>query len=196
MRKILFGLFVLLVVFLASCSKADTSTQPNGYASTQLGNTATVNMSNSWWVNVFLPGTGNLTPLPIFFQTYNTVANTTDSMWVDDFQNLGLAAAVGYPVSLGTGPDSLAGLGTDFKCKVAINYSKYTFSTTNSVNYYGDTATTLVTVIGGQIFPKGGISLAGNVTDSIYMKVVFSSNTADTFTVSGVARTEFDEDDY
>jgi hypothetical protein len=118
-------------------------------------------------------------------------------MWVDDMQNLGLAYTIGFP-SLGLGPDSLAGLGVDFKCKVAIKYSAFTFSTTNAVNYYGDTATTLVTIIGGAIFPKGGHSLSGNVVDSIYMRAIFSNapNPADTFTVAGVARTGFDEDDY
>ena len=198
MRKILSGIFILTVVVLTSCSKEDKDTQPNGYASTQFGNTATVNMSNSWWVNISLPGTGNLTPLPIFIQTYNTVANTTDSMWVDDFQNLAIAYYDGYPYSLGTGPDSLAGLGVDFKCEVAVNYSALTFNTTNSVNYYGDTTTTLVTIIGGKILPKAGHSLAGNVVDSIYFQATFSNAPipADVFTISGVARTEFNEDDY
>lgn len=187
MRKILFGSLIALVVFLISCSKDQ---QPNSYASTQYGNTATVKMSNSWWVNISLPGRGNLTPLPIFFQTYNSVENTTDSMWLDDFNNLGIAFF--------DAGDSLAGLGVDFKCKVAINYSALTFSTANSVNYYGDTATALVTITGGKILPKAGHSLAGNVVDSIYFQATFSNapNPANTFTIAGVARTEFDEDDY
>ena len=205
MRKILAGIFILMVVFLASCSKMNTSTQPNGYASTQFGNTATINMSNSWWVNVSLSGKGNLTVLPIFLQTYNTVQNNTDSMWVDDFQNLSLAYEVGYGYFyqvLGDSADagdSLAIYGVDFKNTVAINYQALTFSTTNSVNYYGDTATTLVTIIGGKILPKAGHSLSGrNAVDSIYMQAIFNNAPipTDTFTISGVARTEFDEDDY
>jgi hypothetical protein len=195
MRKILFEALIAVVIFLVSCSK---DKQPNGYASTQYGNTATEKMSNNWWVNVSLPGVGNLTPIPIFFQTYNSVENTTDSIWLDDFKNLGTAFTVGFPYSLGTGPDSLAGLGVDFKCKVAINYSALTFSTANSVNYYGDTATTLVTIIGGKILPKAGHSLSGNVVDSIYFQATFSNapNPANTFTIAGVARTEFNADDY
>src|ERR1700733_1183053 len=186
MRKILFNVFIASTCFI-SCSKMQ---QPNGYASTQYGNTATINMSNSWWVNISLPGIGNLSPLPIFLQTYNTVGNGTDSMWVDDFNNLGIAF-----VDAG---DSLAGLGVDFKCKTAINYSALTFSTSNSPNYYGDTTTTLVTITGGKILPKAGHSLAGNVVDSIYMQATFSNapTPGETFTISGVARTEFNEDDY
>jgi hypothetical protein len=186
MSKILFGALISIAFMLPSCSKVK---QPNSYASAQYGTTATVNMSNNWWVNISLPGTGNLTPLPIFFQTYNTAGNATDSIWLDDFNNLGISSAAG---------DSLSGLGADFKCKTAINYSALTFSTTNSVNYYGDTASNMVTIIGGKIFPKGGHSLSGNIVDSIYMRAMFSNatNPTDTFTIAGVARTGFNEDDY
>jgi hypothetical protein len=191
-------------IFLAFCTMAclvachKDQLQPNDFASTQYGNTATVKMSNSWWVNVSLPGTGNLTPLPVLFQTYNTAENTTDSMWVDDLENLGLAYTVGFPYSLGTGPDSLAGLGVDFKCKVAINYTAFTFSTASSVNYYGASASTLVTVIGGKILPMAGHSLSGNAVDSIFMQAIFSNatNPTDTFTIAGVARTDLNADDY
>ena len=195
MRNKIF-LVLCTTTFFIACNK--DSLQPNGFASTQYGTTATVKMSNSWWVNVSLSGTGNLTPLPIFIQTYNTVANTTDSMWLDDFNNLATAYTVGFPYSLGTGPDTLAGLGADFKCKVAINYSALTFSVVNAVNYYGDTATTVVTIIGGKILPMAGTSLSGNPVDSIYMRAIFSNalNPTDTFTISGVARTEFNADDY
>jgi hypothetical protein len=195
MRNFIFLAFCT-TVFCLACHKGEL--QPNGFASTQYGTTATVKMSNSWWVNISLPGTGNLTPLPIFFQTYNTVQNTTDSMWLDDFNNLAIAYTIGFPGSVGSGPDSLAGLGADFKCKVAINYYALTFSTVNALNYYGDSATTVVTVIGGKIFPMAGISLSGNPVDSIYMRAIFSNalNPTDTFTIAGVARTEFNADDY
>lgn len=186
MSKILFGAFISIALFFPSCSK---DKQPNSFASTQYGTTATVNMSNSWWVNISLPGSGNLTPLPFFFQTYNTAGNATDSIWLDDFNNLSISFAAG---------DSLAALGTDFKCKTTVNYSTLTFNTTNSVNYYGDTTTTMVTIIGGKIFPKAGHSLSGNPVDSIYMRAIFSNapNPTDTFTIAGVARTGFNEDDY
>ena len=195
MRTTIF-LALFATAFLTCCNK--DSLEPNGFASTQYGTTATVKMSNSWWVNVSLPGTGYLTPLPIFFQTYNTAANSIDSMWLDDFNNLLLAEEVGFPYSLNTGPDSLAGLGVDFKCKVAINYSALTFSTVNALNYYGDTASTFVTVIGGRILPNAGHSLSGNAVDSIYMQAIFTNapHPTDTFTIAGVARTELNADDY
>ena len=194
LKRTFLTLYVL--AFITACNK--NSLQPNDFASTQYGTTATEKMSNSWWVNISLPGTGYLTPLPILFQTYNTAANSIDSMWLDDFNNLALAEEVGYPYSLNTGPDSLAGLGVDFKCKVAINYSALTFSTVNAVNYYGDTASTFVTVFGGKILPNAGRSLSGNPVDSIYMRAIFSNalQPTDTFTIAGVARTEFNADDY
>jgi hypothetical protein len=171
MSKILFGILIVGVISWASCTKG----VPN-YASAQTGQTATVKMANGWWVNISLPGLGNLTPTPTFFATYNTAANTTDSMWIDDLGN-----------------------GYGFKNTVAINYTALTFSVANSLNYYidgnGDTAT-LVTVLNGKILPKAGHSRAGNIADSIYFQVKFSDDATDTFTITGTARTGFDEDDY
>ena len=157
------------LIFLAACKK--TSMQANGYASTQFGNTATVKMSNGWWVNISLPGLGNLTPTPVFFSTYNTAANSPDSMWLDDLGN-------GYV----------------FKCVVAVNYPALTFSATNSINIY-DSAET-VNILNGKVLPKAGHSRAGNITDSLYMQAIFSDDLTDTFTIAGTARTGFDEDDY
>lgn len=171
MRIVSIAVVAGIILLWLSCTKG----VPN-YASTQTGNTATVKMSNGWWVNISLPGLGNLTSTPTFFSTYNTAANTPDSMWVDDHGN-----------------------GYGFKCTTGVNYQALTFAVTNSLNAYvdgnGDTNTT-VTIINGKVLPKAGHSRAGNITDSIFMQVMFSDDLTDTFSIAGTARTGFDEDDY
>ena len=104
-----------------------------------------------------------------FLNTYNTSAND-DSIWVDDLLN-----------------------SWQFKCKAAINYQNLTFSTTNATNeYYPIT----VNITNGKILLKSGTSKSGVKTDSIYMQVNFSDDAANTYVISGTARTGFIEDDY
>src|SRR5580704_9717051 len=110
MRIVSIAVVAGIILLWLSCTKG----VPN-FASTQTGNTATVKMSNGWWVNISLPGLGNLTPTPIFFETYNTASNSPDSMWLDDLDN-----------------------GYGFKCTTAVNYSALSFSVTNSKNLYVD----------------------------------------------------------
>lgn len=171
MRKILLGISIASVLLAVSCTKGVPD-----YASSQFGNTATVKMSNGWWVNISLPGLGNLTSTPTFFATYNTSANNADSIWIDDLGN-----------------------GYGFKCTVALNYTGLTFNVANSLNQYidgnGDTST-LVTILSGKILPKSGHSRTGNITDSIYFQAKFSDDATNTYIIAGTARTGFDEDDY
>ncbi|HLY70233.1 MAG TPA: lipid-binding protein, partial [Puia sp.] len=166
MQKILFGLFISLMILAVSCTKK----QPD-LASTQIGNTATVKMNNGWWINVSIKGqSGNLFPTPVFFETYNTASNSPDSLWIDDLGNF-----------------------WDFKVVATANYSALTFAA-NQVfnNYYADT----VTITNGKILPKAGHSRAGNVTDSLYLEASFSDDVpafGNTYIIAGTARTGFDE---
>ena len=168
-------IFLVMLVILFSICYSCTKQVPNALDGDP-GNSATVNVSNGWWVNISEPAFGNLTPTPTFFSTYNTAANTTDSLWLDDHGN-----------------------GYGFKCTVGLNYKSLGFSVVNSLNNYvdsyGDT-NTLVTILNGKVLPKAGHSRAGNITDSIYMLAIFSDNPTDTFTIAGTARTGFIEDDY
>jgi hypothetical protein len=137
------------------------------------GATATPKASNGWWVALALGGS----PLqsPVLFSTYNT-ANSPDSMWLDDLKN-----------------------GYGFKCTTHLDYKALTFSVTGSTNaYYVGTPAfpATVNIYNGKILPKAGHSLAGNITDSIYMQAVFSDDPTDTFTIAGTARTGLIEDDY
>ncbi len=129
-------------------------------------------MSNGWWVNYSLGGTAQL-PKPVFYSTYNTAANTTDSMWIDDL-----------------------GLFWDFKGTVAIDYKSLTFSNPMCINtYYVDTAK----VANGKVLLKAGHSKTGVATDSIYFEIQFSDDSptyGNTYIVSGTARTGIIADDY
>ena len=168
MRQISFVILISMIS-IVSCTKK----QPD-YASQQTGNTATVKMSNGWWINVSIQGqAGNLFPTPIFFATYNTASNRPDSLWIDDLGNF-----------------------WDFKITATANYAALTFSANQVLNYYySDT----VTITNGKILPKAGHSRAGNITDSIYLEAKFSDDVpayGNTYIIAGTARTGFDEDDY
>ena len=166
MRKIIsifLALFALSFVF-SSCKKTF-----------DVGQTATVNMSNGWWLTFYDAADSSQQSNTVFFTTYNTSENKTDSMWIDDLGNF-----------------------WDFKGKVAIDYAAHTFNSTLSENqYYSSEAK----ILNGQIFPKGGHSKTGVVTDSIYFQIQFSDDGSSngyetTFYATGTARTGFIDDDY
>jgi len=51
-------------------------------------------------------------------------------------------------------------------------------------------------ITNGKILIDAAKSKTGNVTDSIYMEVVFASQPDDTYVISGHKRTRWPEDDY
>jgi Lipid-binding putative hydrolase len=133
------------------------------------GTTKAKTAASGWWVTFTQDGNDVLGIGTVFLNTYNTSAND-DSIWVDDLLN-----------------------SWQFKCKAAINYQNLTFSTTNATNeYYPIT----VNITNGKILLKSGTSKSGVKTDSIYMQVNFSDDAANTYVISGTARTGFIEDDY
>lgn len=132
------------------------------------GGTSAEKMANEWWVTLKI-GNQDLLGTHVAFSTYNTSDNK-DSIWLDDLEN-----------------------GYDFKCKAAADFNNLTFSTKNTQNQYYDIR---VDISNGKIFPNGGISKAGNVTDSIYFEAKFSDDPDNTYIISGTARTRFPEDDY
>jgi len=135
----------------------------------QPGKTAAVKAANGWWVTFTLGGADVYNLGTFFLNTYNTAAND-DSIWVDDLEH-----------------------SWEFKVKAKINYDSLTFSTTNAPNEYYDIT---VNITDGKILPKAGKSRSGNPTDSIYFQANFSDDPADTYVISGTARTGFIEDDY
>jgi hypothetical protein len=154
------------------------------------GKTATVNMSNGYWVTAYSSVNGLVSVTPansgmynhIFINTYNTTDNTTDSIWVDDMDALG---------NLNSN-----NAGYDFKVTAPANYTALTFNSSGYLGNWSDNNTTSAQIVKGVIFPKGGKSPTGVATDSIYIQVVFQNNTADTLTVLGVAFTGYPGDNY
>jgi hypothetical protein len=132
------------------------------------GTTIAPKAANGWWVTFQQDGV-DIGGGHFFFNTYNTSAND-DSLWLDDL-----------------------GHAWNFKCKTKIDFQNLTFSVSNSNNeYYPIT----VNVANGKILPKAGTSKGGNKTDSIYMELNFSDDPANTYVITGTARTGFIEDDY
>jgi len=128
--------------------------------------TATQSMANEWWATIYYPG-GSFGPEKI--ATYNTAANSNE-IWIDDGGNL-----------------------YDFKVKAQADLGSLTFKATNAENEYGSWK---ATITDGKILKDAAKSKTGNITDSIYMKVVFSDDPATTYEIKGHARTRFAEDDY
>ena len=133
------------------------------------GTTKANKAASGWWVTFTQDGNDVFGIGTFFLNTYNTSAND-DSIWVDDLLN-----------------------SWQFKCKAAINYQNLTFGTTNAQNEYYDIT---VNITDGKILTKGGTSKSGVKTDSIYMKVNFSADPANTYFISGTARTGFIYVDY
>ena len=139
------------------------------------GTTSGNKLGNGWWCTLTLGGADVYKVGTYFLNTYNTAADK-DSIWIDDLKG-----------------------GYGFKVKAAANFSNLTFATDKSANdyYVGTTAfPASVKIISGKVLPKAGHSLSGNVTDSLFMKAVFSDDVTDTFIVAGTARTGLVEDDY
>ena len=160
----IFRISAVIILFSMSCTKKLEDP----------GATATVAMSNEWWVTLKI-GTDDLLGTHVLFGTYNTSQNVADSLWLDDLNSIGN--------------------GIDFKSKVKADPKNMTFSSDSTQNEYFDNR---IHVANGKIIPNGGISKSGLVTDSIYMEVTFGNDPdpADIFIISGTARTRWAQDDY
>jgi hypothetical protein len=132
------------------------------------GGTSAQKVANEWWVSFKLNGVDPGVGIT-HLVTYNTSANNGE-IWIDDEENT-----------------------YEYKVKAQVDYSALTFKTANADNEYGSYK---ATITDGKILLNAAKSKTGNVTDSIYFKVVFSDDPTDTWTVSGHARTRFSEDDY
>jgi predicted short-subunit dehydrogenase-like oxidoreductase (DUF2520 family) len=160
--------FLAGVCLIGSCSKTQN-----------YGGTAVQKMANGWWVVASSTNAGVVSLSPaasnhIFFVTYNASQNTTDSLWADDLGGIG-------------GP-------YDVKALLGVNLTNYTMSSGGTANLYQPSSA--VQWASGTIFPKGGLSRTGEVTDSIHLQFLFAGDPGDTLTIQGVARTGFDGDDW
>ncbi|PWT76891.1 MAG: hypothetical protein C5B59_05375 [Bacteroidetes bacterium] len=74
MRKILFSIFILLIVLVVACKKTYVN-----------GKTNAVNAAHGWWITFKENGVDTFGIGTVFLTTYNTSAD--DSIWVDDLTN-------------------------------------------------------------------------------------------------------------
>jgi hypothetical protein len=178
-KKINMVKLISAIGILAGLCLLDSCTKTQNY-----GGTAVQKMANGWWVMAYSSKNGlvSLTPTSgpdtasnhIFFVTYNASENSADSLWVDDLEGIG----GGY----------------DVKALLSASLSNYTLSSAGTTNLYQPSSA--VQWAGGTIFPKGGVSRTGVVTDSIHVQFLFTGDPGDTLTIQGVARTGFDGDDW
>ncbi|MEP6951283.1 MAG: lipid-binding protein [Ginsengibacter sp.] len=160
-------LIISLSIFvLSSCQKVK-----------EAGATSAVKVANEWWVTLDSVGIQDYYGIGhIRIATYNTSENNND-IWVDD---------------------NKAGYG--FKAKATADYTNLTFSSAvlaaNDYFVPGGVFAETVHITEGKIFPGMGHSRAGNVADSIHMKMEFSDSPGFIYEMNGVERTRYPEDDY
>ena len=167
------SLLALALVFgvMTSCDSdpSDTDTNPGG--------TAVKKMCGDWVVTAYTcENQGDVANIDNweweelgsfsnYLLTYNTAANKSTEMWVDDNGELALSETDDY----------------SHKVKVNVKYGKRTFSVENAANEYSDNA---ITIIGGgdsaaavQQYARLGVSEAGDNL-IIFSEKVFSVHNA------------------
>jgi len=133
-------------------------------------NTSTYKMAGEWFTQYYEGGA----VIPIGHNkilTYNTSDPNSNQIWVED-------------------PNVWT-----FKSKFNINYNDLSFAATNDAQNTDDPSET-IKLIEGKIIPGGGLSKSGNVVDSIYLKLEFSTDPGTVYEIRGHGRTGFFEDEY
>lgn len=170
MKKFIYATLAALCLTATSCEKEE------------IGDTATVALAGEWLVNIdAVDADGNVVIEDPFGLgavqqiTYNTAANTSDAIYVDDL-----------------------GLFWSYKVKVNANCSALTFSGSGdnqSADYKPGECT--VTIRDGKVTINGATSPHGYPVDKIEYYVTFSDDTNpadygfDSYRVSGYRRTGF-----
>lgn len=139
------------------------------------GGTAVQEMAGDWFVELLADdGTGSL--IDIYgigyfrISTYNTSANTSSELYLDDH---GL-----WPM----------------KSIVNVDLSSKTFSGSGLSNDYDETITS--DIMNGFILSNAATTTGGNVSDSIYFKVEYSDDPGTEYFITGYKRTGFLEDEH
>lgn len=166
-NKFINGLLLVLVMSFTSC-----------YDDLEVGGTETQNMSGDWWVQLLIDdGAGNWVDgfgVGYFHvSTYNTAANTSSEMWLDDH---------------GFWP---------YKAKVPINYDSQTFSAVDLADPFSDPDLPVTaTIMDGKILDDVATTSGGNQSDSIHYRIEWSDYPGVDFMVAGYRRTGFAEDEH
>lgn len=160
MKKSLYLAALLLTTVFASCEKDE------------IGGTATESMAGQWYITVdAVDENGNAINSgedyfgygKVQILTYNTVANTADSMWVSSNGNFDLASYYGVP----SYPNYA------FRVKVGINQGNLTFSSDKAENADGDYP---VTITEGKILKNAGHQNNGSAADSIVFFISYEGD--------------------
>lgn len=175
MKKFLsiFAIALMAVFSFSACDCDDPSD-----SDTSAGGTKTKKMNGNWLVSVYYcENPGDTTAIDTWewielgsfgnpLLTYNTAANKSTEMWVDDEGECYLGSTEDYT----------------HKVKVNVNYGKRTFSVSNAANEYSDNT---ITIIGGKVLEKAATNSDGVKEDSIVYYVKASNTSYGYLKVSG-----------
>lgn len=147
----------------------------------EIGGTATQALAGEWYVTVdAVDAAGNVVEGgedvyglgKFLLNTYNTAANVDDQMWLDDNGNF-----------------------WDFKIKLTSDVKNLTFTTNGEVQDTKD-PDCKVTVDGGKVLPKAGLTPHGTAADSIVFYVSFNNDEPGMrYKVSGIRYSGLTQDD-
>jgi len=160
MKKILY-ILLMGVAVLSSCKKDD-----------ETPGTAMKAMAGEWFLRYSTDGGQTWSNGYTHFSTYNTAANSSTEMYLDDLETF-----------------------WQFKGKVGVDLGSKTFSGTNVANQY---YTSTFTITDGKLLAKAAKAPAsGTVTDSLTFKVKFSDDDDDLeYLFGGYRKTGFLEDEH
>ena len=132
------------------------------------GATATVELAGDWFVQTFYQGDLVLDYVQI--ASFNTAANTSTEMWLDDNGHI-------WP----------------FKVKVPIDLNSKSFSGASLTDEYNGIT---VNITNGIVVKDGATTTGGNTSDSISFDIEFSDDPGFTYHIEGYKRTGFLEDEH
>ncbi|MGZ2368562.1 lipid-binding protein [Ancylomarina sp. YFZ004] len=164
-----FKYIIVLLVMVSSIVACDPNDTIEDY-STEYVSPLGEMLAGEWYVTYKVDGVDVFDFGYTKVSLYNDAKNEGNKLWIDDHQNFWWMKAL-----------------------VDANSEALTFSATDSDEVYDGIT---VTITNGKVIPGGGVTAAGNVSDSIYMEVAYSNDAPRVWTVSGVRRTGFLEDEH
>ncbi|MEI2271514.1 hypothetical protein OHD16_05120 [Sphingobacterium sp. ML3W] len=158
-KNITFFFLLILGGVIASCQKEE-----------EIGGTATQKASGDWFVRYSDDGGKTFHADYLHFATYNSAANKSDELWLDDLKTF-----------------------WEMKGLVTLDLNSLTFKGTKVKEVYNN----ITFDVDGKIL-EGAAKGPGSKTptDSIYMKIEFSDDPGTEYILSGYKRTGFLEDEH
>jgi hypothetical protein len=161
MKQLKFIFFLSMFFGAVSCDLAEDPV---------IDGVAIEEMTGEWWVTFTVGGDDIYGLGYTMITTYNTAANSTTEMWLDDLKH-----TWGFKLRTPVNLDALSFAGSN----LAEQYFDITASVTNGVITKGKTETS-----------------GGNMTDGISFDVEFSDDPGTVYHVEGYRRTGFQEDEH